>query len=41
MLHEYYTLRKINQQGLPEKEILEDIGLGEVSEVLYQHKGMR
>jgi aldehyde:ferredoxin oxidoreductase len=41
MLHEYYTLRKINKQGLPEKEILEDIGLGEVSEVLYQHKGMR
>jgi aldehyde:ferredoxin oxidoreductase len=41
MLHEYYTLRKINKQGFPEKEILEDLDLGEVSEVLYQHRGMR
>jgi len=35
MLNDYYALRKINQQGFPEKEILEDLGLGEVSEVLY------
>jgi aldehyde:ferredoxin oxidoreductase len=34
MLNEYYTLRKINQQGFPEKEILENLGLGEVSEAL-------
>ena len=35
MLDEYYTLRKLNKRGFPEKEILENLGLGEVSEVLY------
>jgi len=37
MLKEYYTLRKFNKQGFPEKVILEDLGLGEVSDVLYRH----
>ncbi|MDD5224916.1 MAG: aldehyde ferredoxin oxidoreductase family protein [bacterium] len=35
MLNDYYALRKINLQGFPEKEILENLGLGEVSAVLY------
>jgi hypothetical protein len=34
MPDEYYTLRKLTKQGFPEKEILENLGLGEVSEAL-------
>ncbi|MFW6113985.1 MAG: aldehyde ferredoxin oxidoreductase C-terminal domain-containing protein [Actinomycetota bacterium] len=36
MLDEYYRLRGINKRGYPEKEVLDDLGLGEISAELYE-----
>jgi aldehyde:ferredoxin oxidoreductase len=35
MLEEYYRLRRIDEGGYPEREVLEDLGLDEVSQVLH------
>jgi len=35
MLEEYYQLRRIDERGYPEREVLEDLGLDEVSQSLH------
>jgi len=36
MLKEFYELRGFNDDGVPKKEILEDLGLSELSKLLYR-----
>ena len=36
MLEEYYLARRINERGYPERGLLDDLGLADVSELLYQ-----
>ncbi len=35
MLEEFYHLRKLNADGLPKKEVLEELGLGALAELLH------
>jgi len=36
MLEEYYRARRLNDKGYPERGLLDDLGLADVSELLYQ-----
>jgi hypothetical protein len=36
MLHEYYQLRGFNEDGVPRKDVLEEMGLLELAELLYR-----
>ncbi len=36
MLEEYYRLRRLDERGRPEADVLEDLGLGEVARALIE-----
>ena len=36
MLEEYYRARRLNDMGYPEQGLLDDLGLADVAELLYQ-----
>ena len=36
MLKEFYELRRLNEEGVPEKKVLEGLGLTELAKLLYE-----
>ena len=38
MLKEFYELRGFNDDGVPKKEILEDLGLSDLAKLLYKEQ---